>query len=230
MRQQLDALFEGNETELARQIGPDQQQNVNNFITGKVKRSSLWREIAALLQISEDEMRNLMRLRKMQDGKNTKLPTPFKMADYFPDMSAKTVATHTGNERMLPVLGRAVGGDAGEYEFNGQPIEWVPCPPPLMNVADAYAIFADGFSMSPRYRPGSVLLVHPSKPPRRDDGVVVQLKPTEDGVAPRGFIKSFIGWSPSKLILEQYTPAKKVEFDRDHVLAVHLIVMSGEYY
>lgn len=235
MRQQLDALFDGNETELARKIGPDQQQNVNNFITGKVKRSSLWREIAALLQISEDEMRSLMKARGRQEGKNTKLPVPMKVADFFPDMpqpNAKVIPLQPSTNatpRMLPVLGEAVGGDIGEYEFNGQVLDYIPCPPPLVNVPNAYVVFVDGESMVPRYMPGEIAFVHPSKPVKRNDHVVVQLRPSEEDRPPKGFIKKFVGWQGNKLVLEQYNPQQKIEFQRSDVVSVHLIVLSGDY-
>lgn len=229
LKEQLQAIFDGNESELARRLGTD-QQNVNNFITGRVKRSHIWREIGALLQISEDEMRDLMKARGRQEGKNTKLPIPIKVADFFHEVPAQPVRMPAESAtRMIPVLGKAVGGDDGEYEFNGQPIDWRSCPPTLTNVADAYAIYVDGESMSPRYLPGEIAFVHPDKPPRANDHVVVQLKPTEDGAAPRGFIKKFIGWSPTKLLLEQYNPAKKLDFDRREVFKVHLIVLSGDY-
>lgn len=230
IREQLGAIFDGNESELARRIGPDQQQNVNNFITGKVKKSNLWREIGALLQIEENEMRDLMKARGRAEGRRTKLPSPVKVSDFFPDTQPlKGLTIHPSNVRMIPVLGRAVGGDSGEYEFNGQVLEYRSCPPTLANVADAYAIYIDGESMAPRYRPGEIAFVHPDKPPRADDHVVVQLKPTQDGAPPRGFIKKFVGWTPNKLILEQYNPAKKIEFERKEVLKVHLIVLSGDY-
>lgn len=230
LRERLVALFEGNESELARRVGTD-QQNINNFITGKVKRSHLWREIAAALGIPEEEMRALLLERGRTEGKNTKLPNTFRMADH-PETNAKVGVLQPpvgGPTRMLPVLGEAVGGDNGEYIFNGQALDYLPCPPMLANVPNAYVVFVDGESMVPRYMPGEIAFVHPGKPARKNDHVVVQLRSDSDDSPPRGFIKRFLGWTPTKLILEQYNPHKKIEFDRDDVISVHQIVLAGSY-
>lgn len=232
LREQLDAFFGGNESELARHIGTD-PQNINNFMSGRVKSSKYWREIGSALRIDDGEMQALMAESKR--GRNTKLPKPFTVSDYFPDMpkpNAKILPmqqSQPAQVRMIPVLGEAVGGEDGEYAFNGQALDYVPCPPSLANVPNAYVIFIDGESMVPRYMPGEVAFVHPGKPVRRGDHVVVQVKPNEEGAPPRGFVKKFVGWTSTKLFLEQYNPAKKLEFLRNHVISVHLIVLAGDY-
>jgi phage repressor protein C with HTH and peptisase S24 domain len=132
-------------------------------------------------------------------------------------------------ERMLPVLGEAVGGIDGEYVFNGHILDYVACPPSLANVPNAYSVFVDGESMSPRYRQGETVYVHPGKPPRRGDDVIVQIKPNEESAPPLGYIKEFVGWTGSKLMLRQHNPAQSVEFDRELVVSVHPIVFSGKY-
>lgn len=231
LREQLAALFEGNESELARRVGTD-QQNINNFITGKVKRSHLWREISAALDIPESEMRELLLQRGRSEGKNTKLPNTFRTAEHLEQPNATVGGLQPpaiGRPRMLPVLGEAVGGDNGEYIFNGQALDYVPCPPLLANVPNAYVVFVDGESMVPRYMPGEVAFVHPGKPPRKNDHVVVQLKPTSEDSPPRGFIKRFLGWTPTKLRLQQYNPHKEIEFDKEEVVSVHQIVLAGDY-
>lgn len=230
LKERLAALFEGNESELARRVGTD-QQNINNFITGKVKKSSLWRQIGDALGIPEEEMRLLMIERGRTEGKNTKLPNTFRPADHL-ESNAKVGALQppvSGPVRMLPVLGEAVGGDNGEYIFNGQALDYVPCPPMLANVPNAYVVFVDGESMVPRYMPGEVAFVHPGKPARKNDHVVVQLKPISEDSPPRGFIKRFLGWTPTKLRLQQYNPNKEIEFDKEDVVSVHQIVLAGDY-
>lgn len=230
LKEQLAAIFDGNESELARCVGTD-QQNINNFITGKVKKSSLWRQIGEALRIPEEEMRQLMIERGRSEGKNTKLPNPFRALDHT-EPNAKMGALQppvSGPTRMLPVLGEAVGGDDGEYIFNGQALDYIPCPPMLANVPNAYVVFVDGESMVPRYMPGEVAFIHPGKPARKNDHVAVQLKPNSEDAPPRGFIKRFLGWTPTKLVLEQYNPHKKIEFDREDVISVHPIVLAGDY-
>ncbi|RVI59927.1 helix-turn-helix transcriptional regulator [Sinorhizobium meliloti] len=233
LREQLAVVFDGNESELARQVGTD-QQNINNFITGKVKRSHLWREIGAALRIPEEEMRDLMNERARKGGKNTKLPTPIRVSDFFQEVAPPNarfidMPQVPDQTNTIPVLGRAVGGDDGVYLFNGEELDRAFCPPILANVPGAYALFVDGESMVPRYEPSDIVFVHPTKPPRRGDHVVVQIKPANEGEPPRGFIKRYVGRTSTKLILEQYNPHKKIEFPVEEVDKVHVIVMAGMY-
>lgn len=219
LRRQLTLMFAGNESELARAVGTD-QQNINNFLTGKVKSSHLWREVAIALGVPEDEMRRLINERKgirTAEAPNAKL-IPLTQA-----------SGTMGQPRMLPILGEAVGGSDGEYIFNGQVLDYAPCPPILANVPGAYAVLIDGTSMVPRYYPREVAYVHPTRPVRREDHVVVQIRAREEGMPPRGFVKKFAGWRGNRLVLEQYNPAEGLEFSRDDVVSVHLIVLSGEY-
>lgn len=218
------------------------QQAVNNLFNGRAKSSSYWREIARMLQIDEAEMRELMIESGRDPERNTKLPplSPLTSSGAFasgvidddpPVPNARIVEAvgFTRPGKMIPVLGEVVGGDEGEYIFNGQVQDWVACPPSLVNVNGAYSVYVDGESMSPRYRPGETVYVHPNKPPRRGDDVIVQVKPREEGLPPHGFIKEFVGWSGHRLVLHQYNPDKRIEFDREVVISVHPIILSGKY-
>lgn len=221
LRERLDVVFGGNETELARVVGTD-QQNINNFISGKVKRSHLWREIGKALGIPEPEMKALLDERLGRRG---------SASDPHPNATIVPLQQGSGNtlHKMMPVLGEAVGGADGEYIFNGQVLDWVPCIPSLINVPGAYAVFLDGESMVPRYYPREIAYVHPTKPVRRGDHVVVQVRARNEDDPPRGFVKKFDGWKGSRLTLEQYNPPGKLDFDRDDVVSVHLIVQAGAY-
>jgi phage repressor protein C with HTH and peptisase S24 domain len=219
LRDRLQAVFGGNESELARAVGTD-QQNINNFVLGKAKTSHRWREIAAALGIPELEMKRLI-----DERKGRRVPAePLPNAQIIP-LHPRPAALPT----MLPVLGEAAGGEDGEYVFNGQIMDYAACPPALANVPNAYAVFMDGVSMIPRYYPREICYVHPSRPLRRDDHVVVQVRAREEGMPPRGFVKKFAGWKGNRLVLEQYNPPQEIIFSRDDVVSVHLIILSGEF-
>ncbi|MBX4941127.1 LexA family transcriptional regulator [Rhizobium binae] len=218
------------------------QQAVNNLFNGRAKSSSYWREIADMLQIPREEMREMMIEAGRDPERKTKLPPlspltpssafPAGVVDDEPPVPNARIAEAVGFTRpgkMIPVLGEVVGGDDGEYIFNGQVQDWVACPPSLVNVNGAYSVYVDGESMSPRYRPGETVYVHPNKPPRRGDDVIVQIKPREEGAAPHGFVKEFVGWTGNKLVLHQHNPVKRIEFDRATVISVHPIILSGKY-
>ena len=224
------------QADIARSLGVSQQA-INNLFNGRAASTSYWRELAAILQFPETEMRQLMiaagRDPVRKQGNLVAFAPMASAAAYAnpqPDVSRpQAVNTQTTN-KMLPVLGEAIGGDDGRFIFNGQILDYVACPPSLANVPNAYAVYVDGESMSPRYRPGEMVYVHPIRPPRRGDDVIVQIHPpSDDGSPPWGYIKEFVGWQGNKLVLHQHNPDKRIEFDRDEVVSVHPIILSGKY-
>ncbi|KAB1076677.1 LexA family transcriptional regulator [Methylobacterium soli] len=126
----------------------------------------------------------------------------------------------------LDVLGVVKGGDDGRLVYNGQVIETIPRPPILENVEDAYATYVAGDSMRPRFKEGEKVWVHPHRPARRGDDVVVQIHPEQEGDAPEGYIKEFVRYSGSMLVLYQHNPAGEIEIDRKLVKSIHVIVGS----
>ncbi|PDT86531.1 XRE family transcriptional regulator [Sinorhizobium sp. BJ1] len=231
------------QSELARRIGLTQQA-VNNLFAGRVVSSSRWREIAHELQIDEKEIRRLMIEAGRDPERSTRLPSSVTaLLDQYKEKAPRDQAPTPnatigeqkdmeGKRKKLPVLGEAVGGEDGEYIFNGSVLDYVDCPPSLENVPNAYAVYIDGESMVPRFRPGETVWVHPTKPARRGDDVVVQVHRSEedDGAPPRGFVKEFVGWTANKLVLQQYNPTKKIEFTREQVVSVHPIILAGKYW
>lgn len=127
---------------------------------------------------------------------------------------------------LLPVLGLSKGGDEGKFVFNGETLGMVPRPPILAGVPKAYATYVAGDSMYPRYKAGEQVWVHPTRPPARGDDVVIQVHPEIEGEPPEGYIKEFVAWTPTRLVLKQFNPAKEIEIDRQLVISVHLIVGS----
>lgn len=223
LNEKLQEVFGGNASELARVVDTS-QQNVSNYLSGGVRRPHYWRQVADALGISHDE---IMRL-TYPNRPNRMVMSAIKRPDAIIQAPEPKSLKTTG--KMLPVLGEAVGGVEGMYIFNGSILDYVACPPSLENVNGAYAVFIDGESMSPRYKPGETVWVHPTKPARRGDDVIVQIHPPEDdGSPPWGYVKEFIGWTSNKLMLHQHNPAIDIEFERDEVVSVHPIVLSGKY-
>lgn len=226
------------QTQIADSLGMS-QQSINALFKGRVAFPRRWVELADLLGIPHGEMRDLMteaadeladEPKLIRDRTYTTLARqprirPVSNAQVLP----KLVDHRSAGDRMIPVLGEAVGGSDGEYLFNGQVLDYIASPPSLANVRDAYAIYIDGESMVPRFKPGETLYVHPAKPARRGDDVIVQLRPTSDGSPPRGYVKEFVGWSGTELLLRQHNPAGEVRFARDDVVSVHPIILAGKY-
>lgn len=243
----LGEKFGGNASELARAIGTS-QQNVSNWLNGEVIRPGYWRHGIRALGISEEDFNEAVVSDRPQRA--TMVPAqarPVRIAaevvgftedlpQYSPSDRPSPNATVGPRQpvvttnKMLPVLGMAVGGEDGRYIFNGSVIDYVVCPPSLENVAGAYAVYIDGESMYPRFKAGETVWVHPGKPARRGDDVIVQIKPSDDdGSPPWGYVKEFVGRQGNKLVLRQYNPAIEIQFDIDEVLTTHPIVLAGKY-
>lgn len=234
------------QTDLAERVGMS-QPSVSDLFAGMVASPRKWKDIARELQIDEEEMRLLMQDAIVETGKTLRVPRDIgrvplddlmRRAENFREQTAPNatidptpVSVLSGKPpRMLPVLGEAAGGVDGQYTFNGTVLDWVACPPSLLNVPNAYAVWIDGDSMYPRFKSGELAYVHPGKPPRRGDDVLVQIKPSEEDMPPRGFVKEFVGYQGDKLVLKQFNPADvRIEFPRDEVISIHPITFAGKY-
>lgn len=128
----------------------------------------------------------------------------------------------------IPVYGTAMGGPDGRFELNGQVVDRVAAPPGLRGTKDAYAVYVAGSSMEPRYFEGETVYLHPTKPVRQGDFVLLQLKPKVDGEPYEGLVKRLVSKGSAKVVVEQYNPPMKIEFAADEIRAIHRIVMGGE--
>lgn len=240
------------QTKLAEIVGIS-QASISDVFTGVVASPRKWREIAAALGIPESEMRELMQEAIVESGKTARIPRALSKDASFaysvgtpasppPGPGAMVpvpnatidqgpVSIVSGKPpRMLPVLGEAAGGVDGQYLFNGNVLDWVACPPSLVNVPNAYAVWIDGDSMYPRFKSGELVYVHPGKPARRGDDVLVQVKPSEEDMPPRGFVKELVGYQGDRLLLKQFNPADvRIEFPKDDVISIHPITFAGKY-
>lgn len=131
--------------------------------------------------------------------------------------------------RDLPVYGTAAGSHArGAFQMDtSNVIDWVRRPPALSGSKDAYSLFVEGSSMEPKYRAGDLCFVHPHKPTRSGDYVVVQLKQGEHEPfeATIGILRRR---STSTVVLGKLNPEMDIELE--NVLAVHRIMEMHELF
>ncbi|MCA1370000.1 helix-turn-helix transcriptional regulator [Bradyrhizobium sp. BRP14] len=135
-------------------------------------------------------------------------------------------ANIVGQGKKIPVFGQAVGGVDGEFIMNGNVLDEVLAPPILSDISGAYAVSVSGDSMYPRYEDGEVCFVDPTRPVRRGDYVIAQIRLEEDG-APLAYVKKFVRHNTSELVLEQFNPPKVLRFDAHTVHSVHYIALAG---
>lgn len=130
--------------------------------------------------------------------------------------------------RDLPVYGSAVGGVDGSFEMNGQVVDYVERPPSLGGARNAYGIYVQGESMSPRFEAGWLVLVNPSRPVRRGDNVVVQLRGHDEHSAPLAYLKVFESRTPTLLVVRQFNPPRMLEWPVSEVISMHRVVGVAE--
>lgn len=131
-----------------------------------------------------------------------------------------------GGARDIEELGIAVGGDGeddGAFEFNGQVVDRVTRPPGIKHRKDVFALRIANSSMFPKYEDGERIFAERRRP-AIGDYVVVELHPTEEGRPGKGYIKKLVSMNSSKVVVEQFNPAKPIEFDRAQVKDVHRVI------
>lgn len=129
---------------------------------------------------------------------------------------------------LIRVLGMAECGPDGWSLWNGEVIDHVPRPPNLAGATNAYAVYATGGSMAPRYLAGELVYIHPGKPVTPGCFVLVQMRNPDDGSPPRAFLKRLVRRSGAKVVLEQFDPPKSFNLAVDEIVSMHRVVGSGE--
>ena len=107
-------------------------------------------------------------------------------------------------------------------------IRMIARPPALRGARDLYAIYFHGESMQPRYFPGEVGIVDPTRPAGPGDFVLVQLTDgTEDHVT-SVLVKRLVRQSPRELVLEQFNPPATFTVPKARVARVHRILQQTD--
>jgi phage repressor protein C with HTH and peptisase S24 domain len=150
-------------------------------------------------------------------------PSNVRMAERAPDVA------HWTWPRDIPVMGTSQCGDDGAFEINtGDPIKYVPRPPSLAGVKGIYAIYTEGESMFPAYRPGELVYAHTRLPLLVGHNVIIQIKPNGDSDTPRSYLKHLISKGAGGYRVKQWNPMKEIFFPVEKVLTVHRVLTLEE--
>jgi phage repressor protein C with HTH and peptisase S24 domain len=163
------------------------------------------RTLAHLLDCDESELRDASEL------------APGARDDVAPGALKRSPPMIT-NSRNLPILGHAKGGEDAFFIDNGEIAGYTMRPHVLDGVNDAYAVEFWDTSMEPALKHGHLGWVHPRKPVKPGDDVVVQLN---DGQA---LVKTLVRRTDSHVVLRQYNPPKDFKVERTAIKSIHLIV------
>jgi phage repressor protein C with HTH and peptisase S24 domain len=170
----------------------------------------------AWLQFGEEPMKPTTTIAN-QNTRPSKVETAVATQNELGLRSDLGTAHFTG-PRDLPILGYVKAGGLGFFITNGERQGVTVRPEPLLDVKDAYATYVHDESMVPKLDPGNLLFVHPTRPYKPGDLVVIQ---KHDGQA---FIKQHVRRTEKALICKQYNPAGEVKYDPKEIKSVHLVV------
>ena len=209
-----------------------QAAGLSDAAIGKIERGETRKPnnllaLAAALDVSAARLRTFVaedngELMYRGRPRMTPLP-PTEFGTEFPPFTIHTI----------PLLGSAYGGkNESDLNINDE-TKRVKTPPCLENVDDAYAVHVRGESMIPRYYPGEMLYVHPTKSLVRDAFCVVQIKVPGADTPSEAYVKQYVGtdypeWDAkleeTRVVFRQLNPEKIVDWGIDEIYAIHPIV------
>ncbi|MGO6998993.1 XRE family transcriptional regulator [Rhizobium leguminosarum] len=130
----------------------------------------------------------------------------------------------------VPVLGTAAGSHLrGAFQIEGGVVDYVRRPPALAGTKDIYALYVEGTSMEPQYAPGDLVYIHPHKPPRVGDAVIVQARSGEHG-AIEATIGIYRRQTAEDLTLGKHNPAAEVKIPRRLITVIHKVLTLNELF
>jgi SOS-response transcriptional repressor LexA len=130
----------------------------------------------------------------------------------------------------VPVMGTAAGSHLrGAFQFEGGIVDYVRRPPALVGAKEIYGLYVEGSSMEPQYFPGDLIYVHPHRPPRTGDIVVVQCRNGEhaQGEATLGIYRRK---TEKAFVIGKRNPPAEIEIAREHVTSVHRVLTVNELF
>ncbi|PRD42346.1 XRE family transcriptional regulator [Phyllobacterium phragmitis] len=137
------------------------------------------------------------------------------------------------NMRLLPndvpVLGTAAGSHhAGSFIMEGI-IDYVRRPPALVGARNVYAVFIEGTSMEPEHNPGDLRFIHPDRPARVGDSVIIQ---TSKGAMENveGTIGRLAKRTATTITLQKLNPPALIEFEIATIFAMHKVLTMNELF
>lgn len=128
----------------------------------------------------------------------------------------------------IPILGLAAGSAIGSFQVLPGNLGYVSRPPALEHVEDAYALYVENESMIPMFMPGGLVFVHPHKPTKRDDVVIIQVRDETGKI--ESFIKILVRRGAEWVVARQLNPEAEIRFKASTVVAVHKVPDMAELF
>jgi SOS-response transcriptional repressor LexA len=137
--------------------------------------------------------------------------------------AARPVSLNAGaGQRDLPVHSTFREGFDGFWFVDGDAKEFVERPANLRGVANAFALYADGDSMQPRYFAGEMLFVNPNRPITPNCFVAIEMN---DG---RGQVRQFLRRTHDGIFVRRLHPEHEQRLPAAEVKRLYRITGSAE--
>lgn len=130
----------------------------------------------------------------------------------------------------VKVMGTAAANhNNGAFQFEGGVVDYVRRPPALMGARDVYALYVEGASMEPRHRHGDLLFVHPHKPARIGDDVIIQMQDREfDPTA--AILGELCRRTADYVFVRKLNPAAEITIPTGEVKSIHKVLTTNELF
>lgn len=218
------------QSEVALRLGLSNHSAVSKLENGKLRLDERrLRSLAALYEVSVEQLLGLDSSKPSVPGlmeqhspyQSSERPAP--IADAARPTPLLIPAMHEMS-RDIPVRGIAAcsSGD-GAFQIEHASVDYVRRPPALHGIAEAYGIYMSGDSMEPKFRSGDLVLVHPGRPVRPGDHIILMLRDS-----PRAelyaYCKRLVRRHAGKVTVAQYNPPMELEFSDSSVVAIHRVL------
>lgn len=121
----------------------------------------------------------------------------------------------------IPILGNANGSKEAVMLNFSDPIGKVKRYSSQENVKGAFALYARGTSMYPRYKGGELVFLVPNREVTIGNDCVVELNNGE------AYLKEFVKRTDKEIICRQFNPAKEWKRPLSEIKAIHAVVGRG---
>lgn len=189
---------------------------IRDIERGRMPNAAYLAKLADYLQVSEAWLW----------GKEDGPPPPPKPLEQDREPDVVDIRPAVEGPLDLPVYAAAQAGPDGEILYSTDRIETRHRPEWLIGVEGAFAMYVVNDSMEPMMRQGDLLMIHPTRPPRSRDCVLVVM--TDDGDEYRALVKEYVKRSGDKVVLRQYNPEREIRLPSAKIK--NLQVVTGIYF
>ncbi|RCL02184.1 MAG: Peptidase S24-like protein [Candidatus Tokpelaia sp. JSC189] len=130
----------------------------------------------------------------------------------------------------IPILGVAAGNHThGAFQLEATVINYVRRPPAIATAKNVYGLYVEGDSMQPLHKAADLLILHPGRPARIGDSVVIQFKTSESG-----YLEAILGIlykRDGKIVeIEKLNPHALIKLETRTIMTVHRVLTINDLF